>query len=591
MDSNLNLYTKTKQILNINEYNPTYNNILNENNEYSLSNNHRIIDYNIINKNKNENDNNNDNNFENYSNDNRIVLQKNNERIFNLNKSIKEDKSKISNFLSPMKFDIDKEKKEYKINTTLNQLINIKSIYNMNTIKLQNDMINMNNKKNKLLLVYNSLFHFKQNLLNKEKQIKEKENKINKFENNLKINENILKNNLQAFNNYINYQTLNLINKFKNINNYHQQKEDELKLREKKINEYEMIIKNIIKRKEENNKQKLIKCDNIGEEIEKKLEKEMEIIMLKEKENKMIKDRELLEKEKEQLIKEKELIQKEKEQIQVEKDKNKNINNKLSKQLKQKDFDFQNIQLYECEDDNNNNNDFKNRYKTPIREEGNENINLKNKSIENKSLTPMIFHSLKYKISHQYNKNRNKYKNNKNDSLFTNENIVNNISSRQTINDQFIPVKKINSYIHDNIYLLNNRNINNSLNLKSIKPNVRRHNSTYRPIKILTERGKNENFNYNYTNRTINVMNNISKNFIIDDTNDYTLNIKNKNQSLYDKTKSKYLETSTNDNNEAYNDINKKIFEVEKVLQIVKNQDKKIQIIKDKLDKKMKNSS
>lgn len=109
----------------------------------------------------------------------------------------------------------------------------------------------------------------------------------------------------------------------------------------------------------------------------------------------------------------------------------------------------------------------------------------------------------------------------------------------------------------------------------------------------MSERKKVEHLNKNdFTNRTVNAIHDLSKNKLNDDHNNTDiLALKERHQSILDKTKSKYLETSTNDNNETYNDINKKIFEVEKVLQLVKNQDKKIQMIKDKLDKKMKNSS
>ena len=43
--------------------------------------------------------------------------------------------------------------------------------------------------------------------------------------------------------------------------------------------------------------------------------------------------------------------------------------------------------------------------------------------------------------------------------------------------------------------------------------------------------------------------------------------------------------------NKSYTEINSKIFETEKALQKIENQERKIKIIKDKLDKKMKNSS
>jgi hypothetical protein len=122
----------------------------------------------------------------------------------------------------------------------------------------------MKNKKKRLILVYDSLYNYKQKILKKEKEIKEKEYKINKYETKLKIDENILKNNFNAFNNYINYKTQNFINKFNNIKNYHEQKEDELNSRERKINEYEMIIKNFIIQKENQNKEEIFKKMNIN---------------------------------------------------------------------------------------------------------------------------------------------------------------------------------------------------------------------------------------------------------------------------------------------------------------------------------------
>ena len=57
-----------------------------------------------------------------------------------------------------------------------------------------------------------------------------------------------------------------------------------------------------------------------------------------------------------------------------------------------------------------------------------------------------------------------------------------------------------------------------------------------------------------------------------------------------DETRSKYLEIKSNFN-ETFNDINSKIFEAEKALQKIQNQERKIKIIKDKLDKKAKNQS
>ena len=575
MNQEINLYAKTKHILNANKFIHHYH-IHNQNKVPFYSNDQNLKDKYIIN----------------YSYDNKHIIQKNNERLSNLNKSINKDKSKISNILSPMKSDIQNEEIDFQINTTLNQLNNIKSIYNINSVHLQNDFNKMKRKKNKLILVYNSLYHFKQKLLNKEKQIKEKEFKINRYENNLKTNENILKNNLEAFNNYINYQTQNLVNKFKNIKNYHDQKEDELKLREKKIYDYENIILNIIKQKEEQNKQKLIKCNNIGEQIEKKLEMEMEKLKQKEKEDQIVKDIELIEKEKEQIEIEKEIIRKEKEQIQLDKEKNKQNskrNNKKAKKLKKKEKDFlqrQNIDYYDI----NNLYDIKNHYKTPIRDISSifDKINNnKNNFNDKKSLTPMIYHSNQNNLSSQCNKNMNINKYNKDDSLLSYENVSNNCNSMRIGNEQLYPIKKINSYIHDNIYLIkNNTNIDKNLyNKKNISDSKRCKSSRIFQKKDYERRNYN-NIDTNYfTNRTTNLIGNISKYNISDNTE--FLNNKSKNQTNI----SKYLETNSNENNETYNDINKKIFEIEKALQIVKSQDKKIQIIKDKLDKKMKNSS
>lgn len=188
-------------------------------------------------------------------------------------------------------------------------------------------------------------------------------------------NENILKNNLEAFNNYINFQTQSLINKFKNIKNFHEQKEDELKLREHKINEYETIIRNIIQRKELENKEKLIRCVNIGEQIEEKLGIDIEKIKQKEKEAQIIQDYKKIEKEKEQIEKEKELIQIEREKILMEKKQNikyKKKNDKFAKKLKQKELFIQ-------QNNNHMNNidyNINNLYNTPLRDECNSGSNI-----------------------------------------------------------------------------------------------------------------------------------------------------------------------------------------------------------------------
>ena len=88
----------------------------------------------------------------------------------NINKSIKEGKEKIENILSPIRPSIHKEEidhQEYQINNKVNQLNKIKTMYNMNCLQINNEFLKIKNKKNKLMLVYNSLFNFCQKLLNK----------------------------------------------------------------------------------------------------------------------------------------------------------------------------------------------------------------------------------------------------------------------------------------------------------------------------------------------------------------------------------------------------------------------------------------
>ena len=187
---------------------------------------------------------------------NKSNIQINNENIFKINKSIKEGKEKIENILSPVESEIKKEEtiqNEFQINTTMNQLNKIKTAYNINCLQINNEFIQLKDKKNKLFLVYNSLYSFKLKLLNKEKEIKKREEKITKKENDIKMKENIIKNKFDSFNNYINYETDNLMNKYKNLKNYHQKREEDLFKREEKIKEYEKIVKNIILKKEKLN--------------------------------------------------------------------------------------------------------------------------------------------------------------------------------------------------------------------------------------------------------------------------------------------------------------------------------------------------
>ena len=584
MKQKSNLYQKTKQVLEATKIHQLY----------SARNKEKYYNEEDMNQNY-------QNKSNNHSYDNKYYLQKNNEKIIKLNKSIQENKNIISNILSPMKADIQKEERDFQINSTLNELKNIKSIYNLNTIQLKNDFDKIKTKKNKLLLVYNSLYNFKQKLLIKEKEIIEREKNINKFETNLKTNENILKDNLEAFNKYINFQTQNLVNKFKNIKNYHDQKEEELKLKEKKIHEYELIIRNIIRKKESENREKLEKCEEIGVQIEKNLELEMQKIQQKEKEEQIIKDKELIEKEKEQIEKEKELIHKEKEKIEMEKElnkKNKKKNKNFAKKLKKREIDFQESKIINYDMNNFNSNlNINTQYQTPIRDISNlfNKFYYNNKIKEKKSLTPTVFHSKRNNISNPYLRNKNLY--NKDDSLLSSENISNkNYTSKPLRNEQIGTINKNNTYIHDNIYLLKNHSNNKSNNffinkkISNYKSESKRCNSSRASQKIIDQKRNYNYYNNNFTNRTLNLVGNVSNNNNITDNTD-VINMKMKNPTIEEKSIVKYLETNSNENNETYNDINKKIFEIEKALQLVKSQDKKIQIIKDKLDKKMKNTS
>ena len=586
MDQNLNLYLKTEQILKATENNERYT----TNHDY---NNFPFFEQNINEKKID--------NFDNYINNNlsldrESILKKNNERILNLNKSIKDEKNKLENILSPLRIDMQKERisniPEYQMNNTLSQLNKIKAIYNMTSIQLEKEFKEIKVKKNKLVLVYNSLFNFKQKLLNKEKEIKEKEYQINKYENELKANENILKTNLEEFNNYVNLQTKNLINKFTNIKNYHERKEDELLLREEKINEYEAIIRNMIYKNDNRPKQKLINDISMNLEMEDNLEErldmEMEKIKKKEKENQIKKDYEKIEKEKEQIEKEKELIQKEKEQLNIEKNKKlKKKNNKRSKRLKMRKM-YINLNSHQlgknAEDIDEDNFNFK--FHTPIRDNISNMFDnfYNNYFTQAKSLTPISYNSSKYKISNPYN-NLNY---NKDDSFITNKNnnSINinkkNYSSIQYHHDKSFPSQNISKskdiYIHDNIYLLKNKlnkEKDNSIidSLKKFQPLTKRYNTSRFSYEIMRDKNK-ENLDDNcLTFRKLNLN-----------------TVKNKNYEN-NESNSKYIELKSNENNEEYNDINKKIFEAEKALQIVKSQENRIKMIKDKLDKKMKYSS
>ncbi len=557
-------YSKTNHILE--GINQNKNNKYNIN--YSSLNNQRI--------NQNDINNNIDNNF---SLEKGFILNDSNERIINLNKMIKESKNKIENFFPPIDSDNEKEdiyNEENQITKAIDQLNQIKSIYNITSIQLQNDINKMKYKKQRLILVYNSLYNYKQKILKKEKEIKEKEYKINKYETKLKVDENILKNNFNAFNNYINYKTQNFINKFNNIKNYHEQKEEELNSRESKINEYEMIIKNIITQKENQNKEEIFKKMNInvGKDVIERGIKE------KEKAKEIINDIEIIENEKKKIEKEKEIIQLEKEQIQFEKEENekfKKQNINFAKKLKEIEMNM-----------NLNYDNINNTFHTPLRRVFNNstfdigyfNINNYNNNSykKRKWLTPTSIHPSRLQKTNSYN-------NNLNGSFFNNisDNKKNNYALAQE--DKIYSkqkIKKIKDYIHDNIYLLNNE-INKAYNdsLKYNKINNYKVMSKIYNSTRLSNRPKNEKFyNNNITNRTINLNYNGLINRI-----EFS-NIRDLNRTFNDENKSKYLEIKSNDYKETFNDINKNIFKAEKALQLIKTQENRIKMIKDKLDKR-----
>ena len=582
MNNTTSLLAKTKKIF-INEYYP--NSIDNHNNINSAKNytHHQI--FSNLNNNINSND-----NINKYLYNNKSNIQMNNEKILNINKSIKEGREKIERILSPIRPEIKKEEishNEYNINNTMNQLNKIKTSYNINCLQINNEFIQLKNRMNKLILVYNSLYNFKQKLLNKEKELKKKEFNVNKIENEIKMKESIIKNKFGSFNNYINYETENLMNKYKNLKNYYQQRENELFIREEKIKEYEMIIKNIIETKEKQNQEKIKECINVGNSLEKKLENE--------KEKQIVKDIEIIEKEKENMEKERELLQYEKEQLQKEKMENikfKKINQNKAKKLKKKEIKINNSANIKNEIypyfDKNINNTFNSQNR-----EGNINNSyfgnyrknktyIKNNKYNRKKLIIPIglsYKSSRYNFTNPFILN-NSNTNNKNDSLFQDSINKNNYSTIRFNEDSISHNYKMNnSYVHDNIYLLKNKSNSNSKRFSKLIPPP---SSNYSQRKNKEIR-KIDNDTLNLTsNRTLN----------LETKNKLNLNTTNESSIIgkEEENKSKYLELKS-DINETFTEINSKIYETEKALLKIENQERKIKIIKDKLDKKIKNSS
>ena len=572
-NNNEKIFTRTKQLL-IDEHNPENSFIKNTFNNYNNYTHYPL--YSNLNV----------NNTNNYLLNNKSNIQLNNKRILIINQSLKEGKEKIENILSPIRPEIKKEEidhNEYQITNTMNQLNKIKTSYNINCLQVNNEFIQIKNKRNKLILVYNSLYNFKQILLNKEKELKKKEQKINKKENEIKLKESLIKNKFGSFNNYINYETENLMNKFKNLKNYHEKREDELIIREEKIKQYEMIIKNIIETKEKQNKEKIKECINLEKSLERNLEKE--------KEKQIVQDIEIIEQEKDKIEKEKKILEYEKELIHREKMENlkfKKINQDKAKKLKKREkeinesaiimtnknsyFDKSNINYTFDSQLNTNNSYFGNIYNNKSSKANNKYLNKKKLYIP----IGLNYNSARYKFTNPFILN-NSNKKKKEDSFFHDS--INKINySTIRINDDSLSqnYKLNNSYVHDNIYLTKNKSNSNSKRFKKIIP-LPSNASTSRKNRE-NKNIENENLN-TMTNRTLNLDTKTKLN--LNTTNDSSMAGKEEN------IKSKYLEMKS-DFNETFNEINSKIFETEKALQKIHNQERKIKIIKDKLDKKSK---
>ena len=353
-----------------------------------------------------------------------------------------------------------------------------------------------------------------------------------------------------------------------------------------------MIIKNSIIQKENQNKEEIFKKMNINigkDAIEGGIKE-------KEKAKEIINE---IEKEKKKIEKEKEIIQLEKEQIQFEKEENekfKKQNINFAKKLKNIEMNI-NLSYQNKMFDKYSQNDYNinNTFHTPLRgifnnssfdiENFNINNNNNNSYIKRKWLTPNNIHSSRLKKTNSYNINLN-------GSFFNNMSDIKKNNYVHAQEDEIYSkpkIKKINDYIHDNIYLLNNEIIktnNDPLKYNKII-NYKVMSKIYNSTRLSNKQNKEKFYNNNLTNRTINLVDNINSNSLIN-RNEYS-NIRNLNRTFNDENKSKYLEIKSNDYKETFNDINKKIFKAEKALQLIKTQEKRIKMIKDKLYKKQNN--
>ena len=213
----------------------------------------------------------------------------------------------------------------------------------------------------------------------------------------------------------------------------------------------------------------------------------------------------------------------------------------------------------------------------------NKSLNYQNNNFRKKKiLTPigLSYKSSKYETSNQYNINRKNKMNNKDNSSFYDSNHKNNYSSMKLNDESTSQNNRINnSYVHDNIYLLKNKPSSALKKINHVIP-IPSTISSY----ISKDIKKTENKQLNISsNKTFNYTDNPNK-FNLNSTNESL--ILGKEEENNNNTKN-YENKS--DFNETFSEINSKIFETERALQKIQNQEKKIKIIKDKLDKKIKN--
>ena len=160
-----------------------------------------------------------------------------NELPFDLENTKKEI---TENSISPIINDIvtERDRDHSKINTNLNENENVDIHLNINKSirnERNQDVMDFESKKMKLVNVYHSLLKLRQNLIIKEKDLIEKEKNLIIFEKILKSNEAILKNNIEQFDIYIKTKIEEIKNQFKQIEQIQMKKEIYLKQKEEEI--------------------------------------------------------------------------------------------------------------------------------------------------------------------------------------------------------------------------------------------------------------------------------------------------------------------------------------------------------------------